>query len=193
MDGKAIEELSRHVAACRQCTLSTNTLAVPSSAATGKVRLMFVGDYCCDLSPGEKPFLFGEAEDRMLVNMVSALGLSMTDVYVTNCLKCQGPKAVSGGQEELVRCLPFLFREIAAIRPSVICAMGDCSAQAVLNSTKPVVRLRGTFHRYRYYDQYPIEVMVTFHPRFLLAHQELKRATWTDLQLIQKRFLLPGG
>jgi DNA polymerase len=148
---------------------------------------MIVGDYC---HPAEQDdYLFGQDEDEMLSNMIKAIGLQQDQVFVTNCMKCS---CVAGGQptkKKVTECFPFLVREIAVVKPPVICSMGELASQALLGSDEKLVRLRGRFHKYRYFDTYPIHVMPTFHPRFLLAHQEMKRATWQDLQLIQKRFL----
>jgi len=151
---------------------------------------MIIGDYLLNTSKDKSVCLFGRAEDEMLAKMIVALGLKQEEVYITNCIKCCSNSGDIPGEEQLQQCLPYLAREIAAVQPSVICAMGDLSAKAVLGKNEPVVRLRGTFRRYRYYEEHPVQVMVTFHPRFLLAHEEMKRATWNDLQQIQKRFLM---
>ncbi len=151
-----------------------------------RIRLMIIGDYC---TIQEQDRLFGRAEDQMLVKMIGALGLDRDEVYVTNCIKCPQPLDRKQLSQCAGRCTTFLAREIAAVKPRVICAMGDLSAGVVLGRAGSVVRLRGVFHRYRYYEEYPVEVMVTYHPRFLLAHGEMKRATWKDLQQLQQRFL----
>jgi DNA polymerase len=52
-----------------------------------------------------------------------------------------------------------------------------------------VSRLRGKFHRYHYGEatDAPLQIMVTFHPRFLLECGDLKKAAWLDLQMIQRQ------
>ena len=190
MDVKAVKEIFQRIADCAQCSLSEGAALSLPARLPEKVRLMIIGDYCLDTSKEKSVVFFGRAEDEMLAKMIGALGLKQEEVYITNCIKCCCSDANIPGEEQLQQCQSYLAREIAAIKPSVICAMGDLSAKAVLGKNEPVVRLRGTFRRYRYYEEHPVEVMVTFHPRFLLAHEEMKRATWNDLQLIQKRFLM---
>lgn len=189
-DVKAVKEIFQNIADCTQCSLSEGVALGLPARLPNKVRLMIIGDYRLDTSKEQSECFFGRAEDKMLAKMISALGLKQEDVYITNCIKCCCSDGTTPGDEQLQQCQPYLAREIAAVKPSVICAMGDLSAKAVLGKTEPVVRLRGTFRRYRYYEEHPVEVMVTFHPRFLLAHEEMKRATWNDLQQIQKRFLM---
>lgn len=190
MDVNVVKEIFQNIAGCAQCSLSEGAPLVLPTRLPNKVRLMIIGDYCLETSEEQSVSVFGKPEDEMLAKMVGALGLKQEDVYITNCIKCRCRDGNIPGDEQLQQCQPYLVREIAAVKPSVICAMGDLSAQAVLGKAEPVVRLRGKFRRYRYYEQHPAEVMVTFHPRFLLAHQEMKRATWSDLQQIQKRFLV---
>ncbi|WP_319549409.1 uracil-DNA glycosylase [Desulfogranum marinum] len=187
---KAVKEIFQNIADCVQCSLSEGVPLGLPARLPHKVSLMIIGDYCLDTSKEQAACFFGMAEDKMLAKMISALGLKQEDVYITNCIKCCCSDGIIPGDEQLQKCRPYLAREIAAVKPAVICAMGDLSAKAVLDTTEPVVRLRGTFRRYRYYEEHPVEVMVTFHPRFLLAHEEMKRATWNDLQQIQKRFLM---
>jgi uracil-DNA glycosylase len=131
---------------------------------------------------------FGVAEDVMLWKMMQAIGLTAENVFVTNVIKCCLPVAMRPDETSQRSCLAFLHREIALIRPRIICAMGDMAAQVLLGSHETVLRLRGKRHRYRCGDDPSgeIPVMVTFHPRFLQEYPDLKKAAWEDLQKLQK-------
>jgi len=148
-----------------------------------QARLVLVGDFpSLEDEAAAAPFS-GKAEE-LLVKMLKAIGLGLADVYRTTVVKCRplGPGAPS--PEQITACLPLLSRQIAAIAPTVLCAMGPLAAQALLGSTTPLIRLRGKFHDYQ-----GIPLMPTFHPAFLLNKEEMKRATWIDLQLIQARLM----
>jgi len=184
----SLREMYAAIERCDRCTLHTSQqLSAPEQLAS-TVQLMIIGDFCLSQSDASKPVVFGQEEDEMVGKMIDALGLTPQEVYVTNCIKCRCAREV-GSKNDQNHCHSFLAREIIAVQPQVICAMGDLSAKVLLGKNVPLVRLRGKFHRYVHYDQYPVEVMPTFHPRFLLAHAEMKRATWSDLLQIQKRFL----
>lgn len=122
----------------------------------------------------------------MLRRMMEAIGLSMEDVYVTNVIKCcpagEPPDAACARQ-----CFALLSREIAALAPLLILAMGEMAASQLLATSAPLVRLRGRFHAYRYPDSTPAQVMPTFHPRFLLDNPEMKKMVWLDLQMLQRQ------
>ncbi len=183
----SLSEVGTNIRSCSACSFEKKVHEKLLSTSSTPVRLMILGDYCS--AEDQKTYFFGRDEDDMLLKMMAAIGLKKEEVYITNCLKCSCMGGSIPQIEHISRCLPFLTREISIVKPPVICAMGELSAKALLNLDEPLIRLRGRFHRYRYFDTHPSVVMPTFHPRFLLAHQEMKRATWQDLQLIQKRFL----
>lgn len=123
----------------------------------------------------------------MLWKMMQAIKLSQGEVYVTNLIKCRIAGAGKPDSAMAASCFSYLTREIVSLRPRIICAMGDMAAQHLLGRTEPLVRLRGAFHSYRYAEDGELPVIVTFHPRFLLANAEMKKAAWQDLQQIQRR------
>jgi len=108
---------------------------------------------------------------------------------VTNTIKCCPQTAQQPDRESEQHCLAHLRREIELLRPRIICAMGEVAARAVLGSSEPVLRLRGRFHPYKYSGDAgeSTQVMVTFHPRFLLQYGDMKKAAWKDLQMVQRQ------
>ena len=124
--------------------------------------LMFVGE-----APGADediqgiPFV-GRA-GQLLTKMIEAMGLKRDDVYIANVLKCRPPNNRDPQPDEVERCEPFLFRQIASVQPKVIVALGAFAARALLKTQDPVSRMRGRVYNYR-----GAKLIVTFHPSFLL-------------------------
>ena len=83
-------------------------------------------------------------------------------------------------------CQPFLFRQIDAIRPKVIVALGKFAAQCLLKSDTPITRLRGREFFYR-----DAVLIPTFHPAYLLRNPSSKREVWEDMKRV--RALLDGA
>lgn len=181
--------LQQEITNCRLCTLALEGQGQVIGSGTFAARLMIVGDTCRRDSQSPAATLFGAAEDALLWKMMAAIGLSPQDLYVTNRVKCCPLPGQAVTAEHEQGCLAYLRQEIDLIGPRVICAMGEAAASAVLASHEPVSRLRGRFHRYRYGREGadPIEVMATFHPRYLLECADMKGAAWLDLQMIQRR------
>lgn len=123
------------------------------------------------------PF-YGKAGE-LLQKMLAAIGMDRATVSLTFLCKCHSPELPD--QEAVAACLPFLHRQITALAPTVICAMGTKTAQTLLHRAKPLSHLRGTAHEYR-----GIPLVATFPPDFLLKNVEMKKAAWLDLQLIRK-------
>lgn len=177
---------------CCLCDLVSGRQGLVFGAGTVGARLLIIGDYSSQGDGFSSTTLFGTAEDAMLWNMIRAIGLTPEDVYVTNTVKCCPLAARQPEKESEQRCLAHLRREIELLRPTIICAMGEAAARSVLGGSESALRLRGRFHPYRYGGEAGerIQIMVTFHPRFLLEYEDMKKAAWKDLQMIQR--LLQG-
>jgi len=186
--------LQRDLAECRLCPLASARQGLTPGSGVAGARLMVVGGCSRQTQDFAATTLFGAAEDAMLWNMVRAMGLAAVDVYVTNAVKCC-PLGDQLPAESEQACRGHLRREIALVRPQVVLAMGDAAARAVLGSLEPASRLRGRFHRFGPSDAAGegVPVMVTFHPQFLLAQPEMKKAVWDDLQQVQRRLIAPEG
>ncbi|MGD9308007.1 MAG: uracil-DNA glycosylase, partial [Desulfosarcina sp.] len=109
------------------------------------------------------------------------MGLTRESVYICNIVKCRPPNNRNPEAEEIRHCLPFLNRQLAAINPRVICALGSVAARTLLETQTPISRLRGQFKTVM-----GIPVMPTFHPAYLLRNPEKKREVWNDVQQIMK-------
>jgi uracil-DNA glycosylase family 4 len=146
--------------------------------------LMFVGE-----APGRdedeqgEPFV-GRA-GQLLTKIIEAINLKREDVYIANVIKCRPPENRNPEPDEVATCEPFLFRQIDAIKPKVIVALGTFAAHALLKTDTPISRLRG-----RTYDYRGAQLICTFHPAFLLRSPDRKRDTWEDMKKV--RVLLRG-
>ncbi len=166
---------------CRRCGLAAGRGNIVFGSGAAGADLLIVGEWP-DQDEDRSGLPFQGEAGNLLDRMLAAIGLGRDRVYLTNIVKCR-PEADNAPQpQEIKACQPFLSRQIAVVAPKVICAMGPLASQALLHSREPLSRLRGRFHSF-----HGIDLMPTFHPAFLIANPELKRATWHDLQLIQKR------
>lgn len=185
--GTALASLRREMEHCTRCHLASGRRGmVPGTGGVG-CRLMVVGDWSAQTGGFSGEVLFGPEEDVMLWKMMAAIGLGPAEVYVTNCVKCCPEGADEPDSASGTSCFFFLSREIALLRPAVICAMGEIASRLLTGGKAPLYRLRGRFATYSGDSAVPAAVMPTFHPRFLLANPEMKKAAWSDLQAIKRR------
>lgn len=78
-----------------------------------------------------RPFI--GASGKKLSEWLKRAGLDRTDLYITNVLKCYGGTRVPFPEDEnaepIVRCLPWLHRQLCAVSPLAILVMGKQALQ----------------------------------------------------------------
>jgi DNA polymerase len=168
---------------CTRCRLHERRTQIVFGVGNPRAGLMFVGE-----GPGAEEDARGEPfvgkAGQKLDQMIEAIGLRRDEVYIANVVKCRPPDNRTPLPDEVATCSPFLFRQIMAIRPRVIVALGSPAARTLLGSTVGITKLRGIWHEF-----HGIPVMPTFHPAYLLrAYTKENRAkVWDDLQRARER------
>jgi DNA polymerase len=119
--------------------------------------------------------------------MLAAIKLTRKDVFLTHTVKCMPPGNRAPRPDEINTCLAFLHRQIEVIQPRVICTMGSLAARALLRTDDSFFRLRGRFHDFQTVQGETLPLLPTFHPAFLIKNPDMKKASWHDLQMLQKR------
>jgi uracil-DNA glycosylase len=146
--------------------------------------LMFIGEAPgADEDEQGEPFV-GRA-GQLLTNMIKAMGLRREDVYIANIIKCRPPANRTPERDECETCSPFLMRQIDAVKPKVIVALGAVAARTLLAINAPMSEFRG-----HWYDFRGTKLAVTYHPAFLLRDPRQKKETWKDLQMVMKELAL---
>jgi uracil-DNA glycosylase len=171
---------------CRRCTLCAQRNKIVFGSGDEQARLVFVGE-----GPGADedaqgvPFVgrAGQLLTQMIDNTASKEGIPIRreNVYICNVVKCRPPENRTPLPDEMEICGQFLFRQLVAIKPKAICALGSTAAKALLATKDGVTRLRGNWHKWR-----DIPVMVTYHPSYLLRpyNQNAKKEAWEDLKKV---------
>jgi DNA polymerase len=152
-----------------------------------KSNLMIVGE-----APGQEedeqgiPFV-GKA-GQLLNKMLSAIQLDRKDVYVTNAVPWRPPQNRTPTDEEILDFLPFLQRQIEIIKPTFIYLLGTTAAKAILSTPLSLGKLRGKWHEYKTINMNAsVNVLVSYHPAYLLRSPNYKKEAWSDLQMLQKK------
>jgi uracil-DNA glycosylase family 4 len=135
-----------------------------------------------DIDSG-RPFM-GPA-GQMLDRILSSVGLSRGECYLTNVVKliCTGDEITP---EWLSFFTPYLHRELAVVRPRVVIAFGNTPTRALLRTKKPISQMRGEFHDYE-----GTPLMPTFNPAYLLRDPTKKREVWEDMKKIRSILAAP--
>ncbi|HEV2666607.1 MAG TPA: uracil-DNA glycosylase [Blastocatellia bacterium] len=179
---ETLEDIRRDLGDCRRCKLASTRTNIVFGEGSPKAELMFVGEGPgADEDATGHPFV-GRA-GQLLTKMIEAIDLKREDVYIANVVKSRPPGNRAPEADEVKACIPFLFRQIAAIRPKLIVALGNPAMQALLDTKIGITKMRGQFQDY---PRVPgIKVLPTFHPAYLLRSPDKKREAWEDLKMVR--------
>jgi uracil-DNA glycosylase family 4 len=174
----SLPRIREDIGDCKRCKLHKGRTKLVFGVGNPKAELMFVGE-----GPGRdedqqgEPFV-GRA-GKLLTQMIEAMSLSRADVYIANVVKCRPPENRLPEKDEITTCSPFLLRQIETIKPKVICCLGACSAQTLLQTAQGISKFRGEWLDFR-----GTKLMATYHPAYLLRNPAAKGEVWKDLQKI---------
>ncbi len=180
-----LNNVLREMSDCQLCPLGKTRKNLVFGAGNPQARIVFVGEAPgADEDEQGMPFV-GRAGQLLTDIIVKGMKLERKDVYICNILKCRPPNNRNPLPEEIVKCEPFLKRQLQIIAPEIICALGKFSAQTLLKTDVPISALRGRFQTYE-----GIKLMPTYHPAYLLRNPSAKRQVWEDVQVIMKEIKL---
>jgi uracil-DNA glycosylase len=177
------------IASCTKCGLCANrTTTVPGEGPLDP-GVLFIGE-----GPGAEEDRTGRpfvgAAGQYLDTWLPPIGLKREQCFIANCVKCRPPQNREPHPDEHSACLPYLEKQIAIVRPRVICCLGRIAAQTVLGTTGSLGGLRGRVHDLpaalaRSFGA-PVPVVVTYHPSAVLRDKStLRKPVWDDLKLLK--------
>ncbi len=192
LPGDTMERVAAEVRACTKCGLSAcRTNAVPG-VGTGSSGIVFVGE-----APGAEedrrgePFVgrAGELLTRILQAMdekqlIPGVKIDRSTVYICNVLKCRPPENRNPLPHEIASCSPYLKRQLALLRPRLICCLGKFAAELLVGAKGSVGAMRGQVYRFG-----PAKLIVTYHPAACLRNPNYKRPVWEDMQFLAREYL----
>src|ERR1051325_3460741 len=160
---ESLEQIRTDLGDCRRCKLAGGRKTIVFGSGNPKAELVFVGE-----GPGadedEQGLPFVGRAGQLLTDMIEkGLKIPRPDVYICNIVKCRPPGNRKPEKDEVAVCREFVERQIDAIRPRVICALGSTAAETLLDTRESMGRLRGKWYEFHGYP-----LMVTYHPAFLL-------------------------
>jgi DNA polymerase len=176
--GETLLKVREDLGECARCKLHKTRNKIVFGDGSAKAQLVFVGE-----GPGADedaqglPFV-GRA-GKLLTQMIEAMGLQRSDVYICNVVKCRPPGNRQPEPDEVEKCSPFLFRQLDVLQPRVIVCLGATAAQTLLQTNRGISHFRGQWMDFRGY-----KMLATYHPAYLLRNPAAKGDVWKDLQKV---------
>ncbi len=139
----ALQELAASLHDCQRCPLAKlGRRQVVFGVGNPQASVMFVGE-----APGfhedQKGEPFVGAAGQLLNELLQSVGLSRSDIYIANVIKCRPPNNRDPEPQEVDTCKPFLLRQIALIQPKLVCSLGNWATQTLLERKVGITRVRG--------------------------------------------------
>jgi len=184
--GDTLARIIEDIGDCRRCRLSAGRNKIVFGVGNEQSPLVFVGE-----GPGADedaqgiPFVgrAGQLLTQMIEGTAKKEGIEILrkDIYIANVVKCRPPENRTPEPDEMEICGQFLHRQLSAIRPKAIVALGGTAARALTGHKEGVTKMRGKWFKWQ-----EIPVMVTYHPSYLLRpfNQDAKREAWEDLKRV---------
>lgn len=175
----SLEKIAAEVRGCPLCKLArTRKNAVPGEGQLA-AKIMFVGE-APGRSEDEKGRPFVGAAGRILDDMLKKAGIERSQVFITNVVKCRPPGNRVPEEDEAAACRPYLDREIALIRPRVICILGRTAYSSLLGGSSI------TANRGKIVEKAGQKYFLTIHPAAAIYNRSLLSVLEADLKKLAK-------
>ena len=177
--------LKKKIENIKNCNLKKVANKMVFSDGNINSKIMLVGE-----GPGAQEDRMGlpfvGAAGKLLDKMLDAINLNRTKVYISNVVNYRPPNNRRPTDEEIEKYLPLLKLHIEIIEPKILVLLGSTAMQAISGKEKIISKARGKWFKIKIGRCEP-EIIVTFHPAFLIRQPEQKKNSWYDLKLIREK------
>lgn len=162
---------------CQLCELCKGRTQIVVDRGDYRAKIMVIGE-----APGRNEDLQGKAfigrGGQLFDKIMASVGIDTNrDTLICNVNKCRPPDNRAPRPEEAEACRPYLMKQIALVKPSVILLLGATALKHIDPSRKkfPMEQNVGQFFEL---PEFPnIRFMVFYHPAALLYNSKLKPVT----------------
>jgi len=177
---ETLEQIQKDLGDCHRCRLAEGRKTIVFGEGNPRAPLVFIGEGPgADEDEQGRPFV-GRA-GQLLNRLIPTIGLRREDVYICNVVKCRPPGNRTPEKDEIDTCSPFLFRQIEALQPRLICCLGAPAMRTVLGIKEGITKVRG-----RFFDFGTTKALVTVHPAYILRNPREEKILREDFEKIRE-------
>ncbi len=182
---KKLELLKKSILNLKNCNLKKQAKNIVFSDGNPKSKIMLIGE-----APGANeddeglPFV-GRA-GQLLDKMLAAINLDRNKVYISNIVNYRPPENRKPTEEEIKRYLPFITNHIEIISPKILVLLGSTAMQAIVGDKDVISKMRGKWMEKKF-GNLKTNLIITFHPSFLMRQPAQKKMAWIDLKMIKAK------
>jgi uracil-DNA glycosylase family 4 len=165
---------------CHRCKLAGGRKTIVFGEGNPHAELVFIGEGPgADEDEQGRPFV-GRA-GKLLDRMIQGIGMKREEVYICNVVKCRPPGNRTPEKDEVEACSPFLFRQIEALQPRLICCLGAPAVRTVLGIKEGITKIRGHFFNFG-----SSKALATVHPAYILRNPREEKILREDFEKIRE-------
>jgi len=176
---ETLEQIREDLGDCHRCRLAAGRKTIVFGQGNPHAELVFVGE-----GPGadedEQGLPFVGRAGKLLNRLIEFIGLKREDVYICNVVKCRPPGNRTPERDEIEACSPFLYRQIEAIKPRLLCCLGAPAVRTVLGIKEGITKIRG-----RFYNFGSAKALATVHPAYILRNPREEKTLREDFEKIR--------
>jgi DNA polymerase len=177
---ETLEEIREDLGDCQRCKLAGGRKTIVFGQGDPRAELVFVGE-----GPGadedEQGLPFVGRAGKLLNRMIQSIGMKREEVYICNIVKCRPPGHRTPEKDEVDSCSPFLFRQLQAIQPRLVCCLGAPAMKTLLGIKEGITRVRGQF-----FDYAGTKALVAYHPAYILRNPREEQILREDFERIRE-------
>lgn len=175
-----LQDLSTSLHNCQRCKLAKlGRSQVVFGVGNPQASIMFVGE-----APGfyedQKGEPFVGAAGKLLNDLLQSAGLSRSEIYIANVIKCRPPNNRDPEPDEVETCKPFLMEQICLIKPKLVCTLGNWATQTLMERKVGITKVRGQAFYLKDFVLFPL-----FHPAAALHQGNLMDSLREDFKKLK--------
>jgi len=175
-----LTQLQSIIGGCHLCDLSKSRRQSMGGTGNPHADLLIIDAYVSVSEDATNSYYAGRSGESLVKMIENVIGIRKEDVYITHAVKCKPLGTNIPSQSEFASCKPYLYKQIEAIRPKVVMALGPDAYRLLSGDDTPFEQVRG--HKINFGDY---TIVPIYHPQFLLRNPSLKSETLRDLKIIK--------
>jgi len=175
-----LTQLQSIIGGCHLCDLSKSRRQSMGGTGNPHADLLIIDAYVSVSEDATNSYYAGRSGESLIKMIENVIGIKKEDVYITHAVKCKPLGTNIPSQSEFASCKPYLYKQIEAIRPKVVMALGPDAYRLLSGDDTPFEQVRG--HKINFGDY---TIVPIYHPQFLLRNPSLKSETLRDLKIIK--------
>ena len=185
-----LKKIKDEIVACKKCSLNETRIYPVVGQGSHEADIVLVGE-----APGAnedkqaRPFC--GAAGKILEELLESISLKRDQVYICNILKCRPPSNRDPRPEETQACTPYLERQLEAISPKVVGAMGNHAVNFLMKHFGLEDKIQGIskIHGSSFEIELPskkIKLVPLYHPAVAVYNANMKESLRGDFKALLK-------